>query len=525
MSTVDYTITSPVALSTQNNRHLLSMTVAWHPDLARIGDQFIGGTEAAVIEVSRFIPSFQQINSDALPIGHGGISRDPVRIVRDTSDGITICPPNSRMAVEVNGKEIRDPTFFSAEQIEAGVILSLGRAVFICIHWMRCLPKHNPVEGFLGVGSSAIQARDLIRLAATNDNTVLLLGETGTGKEVAAQGIHNLSKRNGHKMVSVNMAALNESLAAADLFGATRGAYTGAQTTRDGFFSEAQNSTLFLDEIGNTPTSVQPMLLRVLENGEYRPLGATRDARSSARLITATDQDLYDDSFNHALLRRLESFIIRIPPLRARREDIGLLIRHLLQNNSVTNLDVTQIPHTLISDMLNFDWPGNIRQMSNVFKRALLSIQMGEFPLLANIVERPKMTVTASAELRQPQSMSAADLAAFSAANTKARPPANISAPPERKKLRDLTEQDVVDAMEKHQWTIQYAAEYLGISRPSMYKLIENNSQIRRVEQIPATEIRERLQLADQEIEQCASLLKTPSEALRRHLKGLGWIA
>jgi DNA-binding NtrC family response regulator len=526
MSSVDYTITSPVTLSTQNNRHLLGMTIAWHPDLARIGDQHIGGIDAALIELSRFSPTFQQISCDPLPIGHGGISRDPVRIVRDTSDGITICPPYSRMVVEINGKEIRDPTYISAAQIEAGAILGLGRAVYICVHWMRCLPKQNPVEGFLGVGSSAIQTRDLIRLAATNDNTVLLLGETGTGKEVAAQGIHNLSKRNAHKLVSVNMAALNESLAAADLFGATRGAYTGAQTTRDGFFSEAQNSTLFLDEIGNTPATVQPMLLRLLENCEYRPLGATRDARSTARLITATDQDLYDESFNHALLRRLESFIIRIPPLRARREDIGILIRDLLQNKNLSSIDASQIPHALISDMLNFDWPGNVRQLGNTFKRALLSIQMGEFPVLAHIVDRPKMTASASAEMRQPASAPANfHLPRSLISPAKAEVSPSNEGLLERKKLRDLTEQDVVDAMEKHQWTIQYAADDLGISRPSMYKLIENNSQIRRVEQIPAEEIQEQLQLANNQVEQCASRLKTPSEALRRHLKGLGWIA
>lgn len=534
MSTVDYTITSPVALTTQNNRHLLGLTIAWHPDLTRIGDQYIGSTEAAVIEMSRFIPLFQQIGGEALPIGHGGISRDPVRIVRDANDGVTICPPNSRMVVEVNGKEIQNPTFLSAAQIEAGAILGLGRAVFICLHWMRCLPKNNPVDGFLGVGSSAIQTRDLIRLAATNDNAVLLLGETGTGKEVAAQGIHNLSKRNGHKMVSVNMAALNESLAAADLFGATRGAYTGAQTTRDGFFSEAQNSTLFLDEIGNTPTTVQPMLLRVLENGEYRPLGAARDTRSNARLITATDQDLYDLSFNHALLRRLESFIIRIPPLRARREDIGLLILHLFKDNKLANIEINQIPPALISDMLNFEWPGNVRQLGNAFKRALLSIQLGEFPVLATIVERPKMAAGVSAELRQTRDAAPSE---FTTSNASSAPIAsgashinsagdeNKSTPTERKKIRDLTEDDIVNAMENHGWTIQYAADDLGISRPSMYKLIESNSQIRRVEQIPAEEIRAQLQLANNHVEQCASRLKTPSEALRRHLKGLGWIA
>jgi two-component system nitrogen regulation response regulator GlnG len=543
MSNVDYTITSPLAFTATNSRPLLGLTIAWHPDINRIGEQFIGSTEAETLELSRFTPAFCAVNGDPLPIGYGGISRDPLRIVRDEHDGITIYPPNSRMVVEINGTEIRETSYFSAEQIDLGIIVGLGRAVFVCIHWMRCLPKHNPVNGFLGVGSSAIFTRDLIRLAATNDNTVLLLGETGTGKEVAAQAIHNLSKHSAAKMVSVNMAALNESLAAADLFGANKGAYTGAQSSREGYFSEAQNSTLFLDEIGNTPPTVQPMLLRVLENGEYRPLGAARDARSSARLITATDQDLYHTNFNHALVRRLESFIIRIPPLRMRREDIGLLICHLAQCKDFAPVNLALIPPGLINDMLNFEWPGNIRQLSNVLKRTLLSLQMGEYPLLANMVEAPKITFTASAELRKivtnagkaiaPVSSATSftsngSAASLSEANNSLNDSATApieNAAIERKKLRDLSEQDVVDAMHRHDWTIQYAADDLGISRPSMYKLIDANSQIRRVEQIPAEEIREQLNATNNHIEQCAARLKTPSEALRRHLKGLGWIA
>lgn len=548
MSNLDYTITSPLAFATTNSRPLLGLTIAWHPDIKRIGEQFVGSTEVGTIELSRFTPAFCAVNGDPLPIGYGGISRDPLRIVRNEHDGITIYPPNSRMVVEINGAEMREPAYFSAEQIDLGIIIGLGRAVFVCIHWMRCLPKHNPVNGFLGVGSSAIFTRDLIRLAATNDNTVLLLGETGTGKEVAAQAIHDLSKHSAAKMVSVNMAALNESLAAADLFGANKGAYTGAQNSREGYFSEAQNSTLFLDEIGNTPLTVQPMLLRVLENGEYRPLGATRDARSSARLITATDQDLYHTNFNHALVRRLESFIIRIPPLRARREDIGLLICHLAQRKDFAPVNLALIPPGLINDMLNFEWPGNIRQLSNVLKRTLLSLQMGEYPLLANMVEAPKITVTASAELRKvstntgksiapmssvtattPSTMngssgSAASLNEVNNSTNEATAAPVENTPVERKKLRDLSEQDVVDAMNRHDWTIQYAADDLGISRPSMYKLIDANSQIRRVEQIPAEEIREQLKATNNHIEQCAARLKTPSEALRRHLKGLGWI-
>lgn len=516
MNNFDYTLTTPLSAVEKDSRPLLGMTIAWHPDHGRIGEQFIGTTDAGLIEVSRFIPSFKTPTGEALPLGHSGISRDPIRIVRDLSDGITICPPNSRMVVEINGEEVKAPTFLSATQIEAGTIVGLGRAVYICLHWMRCLPKDNPVEGFVGVGAHAIQTRDLIRLAAGNEHVVLLLGETGTGKEVAAQGIHKLSKRAGLKMISVNMAALNESLAAADLFGATRGAYTGAQTSRDGFFGEAQNSTLFLDEIGNTPAVVQPMLLRVLESGEYRPLGASRDARSTARLITATDQDLYDENFNHALLRRLESFIIRIAPLRARREDIGLLILNMLKDKTTAAIDPGKLPASLISEILNYEWPGNVRQLHHVLSRAALSLQMGEQPKLADYVERPKMTVTDSAALRQIRTT----VKDFDATVTTRAP-----GQPERKKLKDLTEQDVIDAMEQHGWTIQYAADALGISRPSMYKLIENNSQIRRVEQIPPEEIRTQLNATDASIEQCASRLKTPSEALRRHLKGLGLIA
>lgn len=522
MNTIDYTITSPLAVVAKESRPLLAITIAWHPDCSRIGEQFIGTTEEGVVELSRFIPLFRKTQGESLPIGHGGVSREPMRIVRDTSDGVTVCPPKSRMVVELNGQMISDPVCLSAEQIETGAILALGRAVYLCIHWMRCLPKDNTIDGFIGVGSSAIMARDLIRLAAASDASVLLLGETGTGKEVAARGIHQLSKRAASRMVSVNMAALNESLAAADLFGATKGAYTGAQNARSGFFAEAEGSSLFLDEIGNTPVSIQPMLLRVLETGEYRPLGATRDSKSSARLITATDQDLYHSSFNHALVRRLESFIIRIPPLRARREDIGLLMMHIFKQQENATIDPSHLPASFVDAVLNYDWPGNIRQLGNVLKRAILALQMGELPVLANMIESPRLqSVENASQLRKIQTPQTIEEVLAAAGKI---PGANTT-PVERKKLRDLSEDDVVSAMEKHAWTIQYAAEDLGISRPSMYKLIEANKQIRRVEQIPAEELRSQFDNAAGEVEKCASLLKTPSEALRRHLKGLGWIA
>lgn len=504
MTDTDYTLTSPLAKLADNASALLGLTIIWHPDSQRIGEQFMASNPDGLVEINRFLPLFRHPGKDGLPLGYGGISRDPVRISRDASDNILITPPASRMVVEVNGVEISAPVALSREQIEAGVILGLGRAIVICLHWMRCLPKHNPALGFIGVGSAAIVARDQIRQVAGTELPVLLLGETGTGKEIAARAIHAYSKRANAELVSVNMAALNEALAAADLFGAVKGAYTGAQNARKGLFAEAEGATLFLDEIGNTPASIQPMLLRVLESGDYRPLGAQQDQKSSARLIAATDQDLYSEGFNQALLRRLESFIIHLPPLRARREDIGVLLLHLLSNSKLPNELGTSLPVALVSEFANYDWPGNIRQLSHVLRRALLALQLGEVPQLASLV---KTTHQAPASVAQ----------ASISTDSKIPQPATP-----RKKLAELSDEDVLRAMENNDWYIQGAAQELGVSRPSMYKLLDNHSQIRRAEQIPTEEIRQSLETSAGDVEACAALLKTPSEALRRYLKVMG---
>jgi DNA-binding NtrC family response regulator len=503
MKNPDPTLTSPLADVATEGRPLLGLTIVWHPDLDRVGEQCIGTSSDGVLELSRFLPLFKRPQSDGISLGHGGISRAALKIVRNESDAIEIQPPASRMVVEINGIEIYEPIRLAREQVDAGVVLGLGRAVYICLHWMFCLPKNNTIPGFLGVGNAAIKTRELIRQAANGESPVLLLGETGTGKEVAASAIHALGKRANEKLVCVNMAALNESLAAADLFGAQKGAYTGSHTARNGLFAEADRSTLFLDEIGNAPTSVQPMLLRVLENGEYRPLGAQRDQRSTARLIAATDQDLYNESFNQALLRRLEGFIIHIPPLRARREDIGVLIVNLIRTNPDKSLAEVILPPPLISQFLNYDWPGNIRQLSHVLKRALLALQLGDLPAFDSLVDRSPVRITDSG--RQIEVVT----------EQSAHPKTKTQV---RRKLTDISEQEVLDAMQAHHWYIQGAAHALGISRPSMYKLLEAHSQIRRAEDIPEKEIRQSREASAGDLEKCAALLMTPVEGLRRHI-------
>lgn len=532
MSNTEHTLTSPLSALDQSSAPLLGLTIIWHPERERIGEQFVGGNQPGTLELGRFLPLFRHPGVNGLPLGHGSVSRDPIRLIRDDDNNLRLELPNSRMVIELNGQVIQEAQTLNAEQIEAGQILSLGRTVLLCLHWMRCLPKQNPIPNLLGVGSAAIIARDQIKQVASTDLPVLLLGETGTGKEIAARAIHALSLRNEAPLVTVNMAALNESLAAADLFGAAKGAYTGAQAVCKGLFAEAEQATLFLDEIGNTPASVQPMLLRVLEGGDYRPLGAHKDQHSSARIIAATDQNLEAENFNQALLRRLESFVIHLPPLRQRREDIGVLIKHLLSTNALFDNAQRPFPTTLVNEMACYDWPGNVRQLSHVMKRAMLALQMGDTPTpaLSNLINIAPERISQSSQLKNyPSSTQLAMPTSVAPANANANATANHQAQALPKaaqtyqKPAALNEASILRAMENNAWYIQAAAQELGISRPSMYKLLAAHSQIRRVEKIPVEEIQQALSTSANNVEQCAALLKTPTEALRRYLRGMGF--
>lgn len=499
----EYTQTLQLSAQGLPSRPLLALTILWHPDPARIGEQFVG--DPGALEVNRYGPLFYRPGQAGLPLGHGTISRDPVRIVRD-GDGVVLHLPATRMPVELNGRAAAGQVRFDAAEVARGQILMLGRAVVLCLHWMHCLPKHNPVPGLVGVGAAAIGLRDQIRMVAPTDIPVLLLGETGTGKEIAARAIHALGQRAQTRLVAVNMAALNESLAAAELFGAARGAYTGAQE-RKGLFAEADGATLFLDEIGNAPPSVQPMLLRVLEGGDYRPLGASQDRKSSARLIAATDQDLDAAAFNQALLRRLEGFAIQLPPLRERREDIGVLIVHLLQAHGAQPV----LPVELVVEIACFDWPGNIRQLGHTLRRAALLVEHGGAPQLEQLVRLTPAPSGSAARL-----MPAVDAVAPAVAA-----PASPSPEPPRRKPSELTDADVLDAMASNDWNIQAAARALGISRPTMYKLLDGHGEIRWAERIPAEEIERALAACDGDVARCAVVLKTPTESLRREVRRL----
>jgi formate hydrogenlyase transcriptional activator len=206
---------------------------------------------------------------------------------------------------------------------------------------------------------------------------VLIYGETGTGKELIARAIHNLSSRKSNAFVKLNCAAIPTGLLESELFGHEKGAFTGAIAQRVGRFELANRGTVFLDEIGEIPLELQPKLLRVLQEREYERLGSTRTLHTDARLIAATNRDLEamvrDQTFRTDLYYRLNVFPVRVPSLRERREDIPLLVRHFAQQFSRRmNRNVETIPSETMNMLVRYDWPGNIRELQNVIERAVI---------------------------------------------------------------------------------------------------------------------------------------------------------
>src|SRR6202040_2878487 len=205
---------------------------------------------------------------------------------------------------------------------------------------------------------------------APTESTVLIYGETGTGKELVARALHNLSPRRSNAFVKVNCAAIPAGLLESELFGHERGAFTGAIAQRIGRFELANRGSVFLDEIGDVSLELQPKLLRVLQEREFERLGSPRTLRTDARLIAATNRDLKamadEQKFRSDLYYRLNVFPIRVPALRERKEDIPLLVRHFIQQFSQRNNRVIHsIPSQTMEALVRYHWPGNIRELQN----------------------------------------------------------------------------------------------------------------------------------------------------------------
>jgi formate hydrogenlyase transcriptional activator len=232
------------------------------------------------------------------------------------------------------------------------------------------LSKQQEFEGFVGCSTALMETLDLVRTVAPTDSTVLIEGETGTGKEVIASAIHACSNRRDRALVKLNCTAIPVGLLESELFGHEKGAFTGAVARKIGRFEAAHGGTLFLDEIGDIPLELQPKLLRVLQGGEFERLGSTQTQRVNVRLVAATNGDLgrliSEKRFRSDLYYRLNVFPIWVPPLRDRPLDIPLLVTHFVAKYAARmQKTIDRIPEEVMESLTSHSWPGNIRELQN----------------------------------------------------------------------------------------------------------------------------------------------------------------
>ena len=495
------------------------LTVLFHPDAGRIGERapLFGLLDGRPQELSRSDPSFSA-SGKGNPLGDPFLSRRPIQIVPGAERGsLRILRGDSGTRLAVEGEPVHEEREVSAAELDRGAVLLLANRVVLL------LSRLDPVAGILDlpryglVGESPpmIRLRQEIRRVADLDVPVLLRGETGTGKELAARALHEAGPRRRRAFLAVNMGAVPPTLAAAELFGAARGAFTGADQKRIGYFTRADGGTLFLDEIGETPAEVQVLLLRALDNREIQAVGGGDPQPVDVRLIAATDADLESavaaGRFRAPLLHRLSGYEVFLPPLRDRREDFGRLFLHFLsqeleatgQTGRLTTAPEARpwMPADLVARLAAYDWPGNVRQLRNVVRQLVIAGRdLPEVPV-GPAIERLFQEAPSSSEV------------------PRATPQPSR---PAWRRPEDVREDELLAALRANRWRLQPTAAQLGISRSSLYDRIDRSPGIRKAVDLSQEEIEAAHARCQGDLDAMVEELEVSKRGLQRRMKSLG---
>ncbi len=336
----------------------------------------------------------------------------PVIVITAYGSGDRVIKAMKYGAYEYIEKPFEIPKLISlVEEALKTTIPATGNAALTISHGVDDRKKNeDPNTNYIIGESPAIkEVYKLIGRVATSDATILIVGESGTGKELVAKAIHQYSERINKPFLAINCAAIPETLLESELFGFEKGAFTGADKTKQGKFEEADGGTLFLDEIGDMGLALQAKLLRVLQEGSFERLGGSKTIRVDVRIITATNRNLENDiikkMFREDLYYRIKVVTITLPPLRIRKEDIPILTKHFLHKHSrdarISNISIH--PEAM-EKMVEYNWPGNIRELENLVKRSLLlakgNIITSEL-LQSEFVAAPKLSTNLSNNLQQ----------------------------------------------------------------------------------------------------------------------------
>lgn len=521
------------SISAAHAQLIPGLTILYHPDLGRIGERApLSGLASGQEErLSRGEPAFHPPGSSLrppFPLADTHLSRRPIRFVPGPDPGgVRLICGECGSAVAVNGEAVAEERRLSAAEIDRGAVLLLASRVVVLFSRIDPHSPAPPDFGLVGESAAMVFLRQEIDRVAGLNVPVLLRGETGTGKELVARACHDAGTRRNGPYLAVNMAAIPPALAAAELFGAARGAYTGADRKRDGYFQRADGGTLFLDEVADAPPEVQALLLRALETGEVQPVGGGAPVRVDIRLIAATDADLEGavaaGRFRAPLLHRLAGYEIQIPSLRARRDDFGRLFLHFLRQELETLGEGHRlaagsggrpwIPAALAARLAAFDWPGNVRQLRNFVRQVVLAGRDGKRGMWLQVERsfndgaRPGM---------RPDRAPAAPAAVEKPAPVAKEPRKSYRSPD------DVTEHELLKALRANRWRIQKAAAQLGISRTSLYERIERSSRIRKGADLSRPEIEACHERCGGDLDAMVEILEVSKRGLQRRMSQLG---
>jgi two-component system nitrogen regulation response regulator GlnG len=513
MSQLDETTRRPRAQETRDRgASRLLLTVAFHPSLRRIGERAELGplTPGRSVQLSRRTPDLRTPDGRIVgPLADPFISRGPLLLQVVEGGDVVIDRGDDGSSLVVEGVAAAGRTRLDAQALRRGAVLELAGRVVLILHVVPELDGQLPKYGLVGESAAIHRVRRQIAESAGLHIPVLIRGESGTGKELVARAIHTASPRAAQPYVSLNMAALNPQTAVAELFGHSRGSFTGAVQAREGYFRKADGGTIFLDEIGEAPVEVQAMLLRVLESGEVQPLGGAPARRVDVRVLAATDADLAEailqGSFRPSLLHRLAGYEVAMPALCDRIDDIPRLLVHFLERElrragSPERFErlaadaSTQIPTSFMVGLLRHTWPGNVRQLSNIAGRLLAALLADRDPadLDALLLEGPAS--------RLPEFV----------VGTHGSPEPEATRPDDD----PLDDAALLTAMRAHDWQIAATARALGIARNTLYARMRRSGQIRKARDLSRSE------LADVH-ERCAGDLPSMASALGVSLRAL----
>ncbi len=498
-----------------------ALTIAAHPVARRVGERLVLSGLAEGVALSRNGPDFLRANNAlGAHLADPFLSRKPLVFFAAPEGGVRL-EPRDGSRVAVAGQVLQEPWEFSRAQVASGVPLELSGRVVLVLHLAD--PSTSDAMDALGMVGTSMglhRVRRLIEQVADLSVPVLVRGETGSGKELVARAIHQRSPRQGKPFVSVNLAAIPRELAAAELFGARKGAFTGAVRDQEGFFQAAHGGTLFLDEVGEAPPEVQVMLLRVLETGQIYRVGERSPVTVDVRLVAATDahleQHIQEGRFKAPLLHRLAGFSIRVPPLRERREDIGPLFYHFARGElealgEARRLELEDalaepwLPAPLAARLVGHEWPGNIRQLRNVARQLVIGSR-GQARLQLDAQLALELGTAKPAPLGQPSPGRAS--------------PAERTAP--RRRPSEITEPELLTTLRACGWDFQAAADRLGIHRTSIYDLIERSPNIRTAGDLNVEEITRCFRECGGDLDAMVRRLEVSKRALGRRIKELG---